>query len=329
MSARPSASPSAIPSAIPSASASSSASASASPLAGSLMALLAATLWGTTGTAQSLAPLDLSAYWVGALRLAVAAVFFLVVVLATLGPAALRAALARLSPGRVLLAAACIAAYNLAFFAGVRATGVAVGTAVAIGSGPIWAGLLETAVTRRPPAAAWWGGTLLAVAGGALLVIGGSGASAQPVSGVGLGLCLLAGLSYAAWALLNQQLLRQASPAVATFVVFGGAALLALPLAALLAGLPVLGGRGLPVLLYLGVVATGVSYLLFSSGQRHIAASTAVTLALGEPLTAFVLAIVVVGEQPPVAAYGGLALVLAGLVLVVRAELRAARPAAD
>ncbi len=40
------------------------------PLRGSLMVLAAALLWGTTGTAQSLAPPHLSAYWIGALRLA-------------------------------------------------------------------------------------------------------------------------------------------------------------------------------------------------------------------------------------------------------------------
>ena len=38
------------------------------------MVLLAAMLWGTTGTAQSLAPAGLSPYWVGALRLAAASV---------------------------------------------------------------------------------------------------------------------------------------------------------------------------------------------------------------------------------------------------------------
>jgi DME family drug/metabolite transporter len=51
-----------------------------------------------------------------------------------------------------------MAAYNLAFFAGVRATGVAVGTAVALGSGPIWAGLLQALGGQRPPLR-WWVGT--------------------------------------------------------------------------------------------------------------------------------------------------------------------------
>jgi DME family drug/metabolite transporter len=95
----------------------------------------------------------------------------------------------------VLLAGACMAGYNLSFFAGVKSLGVAVGTAIAIGSGPVWAGLLQMAASRRPPAPAWWAGTLLAVAGGAAMVLqGGEGA---PVTPRGLLLCLAAGLSYA------------------------------------------------------------------------------------------------------------------------------------
>lgn len=40
------------------------------------MVLAAAVLWGSTGTAQSLAPAGLSAFWVGALRLVIATAFF-------------------------------------------------------------------------------------------------------------------------------------------------------------------------------------------------------------------------------------------------------------
>lgn len=292
------------------------------------MALLAATLWGTTGTAQSLAPSGLSAYWVGALRLVVASLFFAAFVLLQGRP--LRRSLGgaleqmrHLHLPSVLLAGACIAAYNLSFFAGVRASGIAVGTAVAIGSGPIWAGLLETWITRRAPQAGWWFGTVLAVAGGSLLVLAGS--AQLQATPLGIGLCLVAGLSYAAYALLNKRLVNSTAPAIATLSVFTCAALIATPLAWGLGGPLSLQAGGVGVLLYLGVVATGVSYLLFSSAQRHIAGSTAVTLALGEPITAFVLAIVVVGERPQPAAYAGLLMVLAGLGVVVWNEIRPRR----
>ena len=77
-------------------------------------------------------------------------------------------------------------------------------------------------------------------------------------------------------------------------------------------------------MLYLGLVATGLAYLLFSAGLRHISGATGVTLALAEPVTAFALAGVVVGETPSAMAFWGLGGVLAGLLVVIWAELRAA-----
>ena len=283
------------------------------------MVLLAAMLWGTTGTAQSLAPAGLSPYWVGALRLAVASAFF-----AVLAWPARRGA--RLQRGSVLLAAACVAIYNLSFFAGVKSAGVALGTALAIGSGPIWAGLLQTVAQRRLPAPVWWLGTLLGVAGGAAMALDGGSTVRAPWTGIAL--CLLAGLAYAMYALTNKRLVAQAGAAVVNLAVFGMAGLLSLPVALLLGGAPTVAPGALGIVLYLGLVATGVAYLLFSTALRHISGATGVTLALAEPVTAFALAVAVVGESPSAMAYGGLAAVLAGLLLVIWAELRTTRPAA-
>lgn len=292
------------------------------PLRGVLMVLAAALCWGTTGTAQSFAPPTLPATWVGALRLLVSALFFAAVVLATRSGAGWR----RLPPGPVLMAGLAMAAYNLAFFAGVRATGVAVGTAVALGSGPIWAGLLQ-ALRGQAPAARWWAGTALAVLGGVVMVLGQQGQQARALDVAGLLLCLAAGLSYAVYALVNQRLVAQADPAAVTMVVFSLAAALALPAAALMAGPVHLSTRDVMIATYLGVVATGVAYLLFSHALRHISGATGVTLALAEPVTAFMLAVVVVGERPGWQAAAGGLLVLAGLAVVVWAELRAPKAA--
>ena len=290
------------------------------PMRGVLMVLLAAVCWGTTGTAQTFAPPTLSAYWVGALRLLASAVFFAAVLAATRSGTGWR----QLPWGGVAVAGLGMAAYNLAFFAGVRATGVAVGTAVALGSGPIWAGLLQALGGHRPPGR-WWVGTALAVTGGVLMVGGGERDAAQPITALGLGLCLLAGLSYALYALVNKRLVTAAAPSLVTCAVFTLAAAVALPLAAVIAGPLVLTARDALIAAYLGVVATGVAYLLFSHALRHISAATGVTLALAEPVTAFVLAVLVVGERPGWVAAGGGLLVLAGLLVVVFAELRQSR----
>ena len=107
--------------------------------------------------------------------------------------------------------------------------------------------------------------------------------------------------------------------------MFGTAAVIALPAAWLIvpsggADLLAAGVRGWLVVAWLGVVATGVSYLLFSSALRFISAATGVALALGEPLTAFTLVVLVLGEPLRASGVAGIALILAGLALIVRGE---------
>jgi drug/metabolite transporter, DME family len=290
------------------------------PILGVSLALSAATLWGTTGIAQSLADGSLSAYWFGALRLATAAVFFAACTLASRQPSAISFT-GRLDTRDVVGAGLCMAIYNLAFFAGIGAVGVALGTAIALGSGPIWAGLLQAVLHRHRPSISWWLGTLVAVAGGVLMTLGGTRQS-DGVHIPGIALCLLSGLSYAAYTLLNQRMAHAALASTITFRAFSVAALIALPVACLTGGVPGFAGADLAAVAYTGVVTAGVPYLLFSHALRHIAPATGVTLALCEPVVAFVLAVLVLDEQPALVAYVGLLLVVCGVLGVVRQELR-------
>ena len=294
---------------------------------GIVLALSAAVLWGTTGTSQHFAGSHLSPCWIGALRLVIAAAFFALLVAATERGRAPRPPV----PGlwrRRLLAGAAIAVYNLAFFAGVRMAGVAVGTTIAIGAGPLFAGALQALVSRRPPPPLWWLGTALAIGGGAAIALGnGAGDGPATVGFTGLLLCLAAGFSYAVYTLSAKAMAAHASPARASLWVFGTAALIALPAAWLivpsgLADLASAAPRSWAVVAWLGVVATGVAYLLFSSALRFISAATGVALALGEPLTAFTLAVLLLGEPLRASGLVGIALIMAGLALVVTSERR-------
>jgi drug/metabolite transporter, DME family len=302
----------------------------AQPHHGVILVLLAASLWGTTGTAQGLGGGALAPVWIGALRLAVAAAFF--AAMAGLATASRPPAETR-SDGRTWLvcigAGLCMATYNLAFFAGIRLTGVALGTAVALGSGPLWAGVLQALVQSSWPTPAWWFGTALAVTGGVLMARVGGAASAQ-ASVAGLMLCALAGLSYAVYTLLIKQVAATTPATTVTLRAFAVAAAVALPLAATSSGLPIVfSWHETATVLYLGLLATGVPYLLFSLALRHISAAAGVTLALFEPVTACLLAAAVLGEVVTTTAWTGLGLVLGGVLLVVRSELStpADRPA--
>ncbi|MEG2047331.1 MAG: EamA family transporter [Comamonas sp.] len=305
-----------------------SASVSSSSVWGVALVSLAGVLWGTSGTAQHLGAAGLSPFWVGAAQLVVASLFLL---------AGLCWSLRRSPADQLLLcprdaglrwswfawASLGIGGYSVFFYAGIQLAGVGVGTAVAIGSSPIWAGLLQALVLRAPLSPLWWAGTLVSVGGGAAMVMGkGSG---DAVSWPGLTMCLLAGLSYAGYALINKRLVSHMPPKVVNFYVFAGAALFALPVAWLQAGVPQWSLSALLVVVYLGLVVSGIAHLLFSIGLRHISGPTGVTLSLVEPVAAFLLAVWIVGEHQPLAAWLGLLAVLAGLMVVIGAEMRGAR----
>ncbi|MDF1553567.1 MAG: EamA family transporter [Deferrisomatales bacterium] len=280
--------------------------------------LAAALLWGTTGTAQALAPAGTHPAAVGAMRLAVGG-------LALLALSAARGQLGRGQPWppvATALSAMGIAAYQLCFFAGVARTGVAVGTMVAIGSAPIAAGLLGFRVRGERLGGAWLTATALAVTGCSLLAISGGNVRADPV---GIALALGAGASYASYTVTLKGLLEHHPPDAVMATVFCLAAILLLP------GLFVfdLGWlqqpRGLAVALHLGVVATALAYGLFARGLRTVPVGTAATLSLAEPLAAVLLGVMALGERLSGGEMLGVGLLFAGITLLAAGSRPAAR----
>lgn len=287
--------------------------------------LLAATLFGTTGTAQALGPSASSPLGVGAARLAVGGLALLAVLPAVGARHCEALALWRTRGG--VVAGLCAGAYQVCFFAGVQRAGVAVGTLVAIGSGPVLTGVLAGRLLGERPGRTWFVATGLCLAGLVTLVLGGSASGrADPV---GILLAALAGLAYAAYTVLaKQQLDAGHRPAAVMAAAFGLGGLLSLPvlLTQPLGWLTT--GAGVALALYLGLVTTTLAYLLFVRGLAVLHAGPVTTLVLAEPVVATALGIAVLGERLSVLGGVGAVLVLAGLVLQgVRAGAGAPVPA--
>src|SRR5512133_2325668 len=146
---------------------------------GVFFVLAASLLWGTTGTSQALAPHDAQPLAIGALRLLVGGTALCVLLLWQQRGS--HEARPRLAPGPVVLGGLCMAAYQVLFFAGLRMTGVAVGTIVGIGSSPVLAGLLGFLFRGERPGWRWGAATLLAVAGCSLLALTGKEIHIDPL----------------------------------------------------------------------------------------------------------------------------------------------------
>jgi DME family drug/metabolite transporter len=271
--------------------------------------LLAAVLFGTTGTAQAAGP-DVQPLAVGASRIVLGGALLALVAVA----AAARAGGLRSGggPRAVLLAGACVAVYQATFFAAVADTGVAVGTVVAIGSGPAFAGLFSSLFAGERLERRWAAATALACAGVGLLVLGGG--SAGSVSAPGVGLALISGAGYAGYAVTSKRMLDAGgTPEAVMAAVFGMGALLMLPLLVLAPTGELATPGGVALVVYLGVVPTALAYVLFARGLEKVGASETATLTLAEPLTAAALGVIALGERPGLTAAAGAALVLAGL----------------
>ena len=282
---------------------------------GVLFILAAAVLWGTTGTAQALAPAGAQSLAIGTLRLVVSA--------AALGVAALTTSIStsqtaqttpgKMHPGLLLLSAACMAAYQVLFFAGVARTGVAVGTIVGIGSSPVLAGLLATLFRGERLTPRWAAATLLAVAGCALLALTGGEVD---VDLFGILLAVGAGAAYATFSLASKNLLQNRSAGQVMAAVFGLGAIFLAPLLFSQDLSWLAQPRGMGVVLWLGVFATALAYTLFGKGLARTPVTAAVTLSLAEPLTAGLLGVLLLGERLTPLAWVGIALIFSGLAVL-------------
>lgn len=226
--------------------------------------------------------------------------------------------------GWLIAAALGMVAYPLSFYASMDLAGVAIGNVVSLGSGPLFAALLEWRVTGARLTMRWMLSAGIAISGMALLVAGGHG-EGSPVDAAGIpagvALGLLAGAGYALFTFASGVVIRRGHSGRGTMgAAFG---LAALPLAGVLiiVGAPLLASpTSIGVALYLAVGPMFVAYLFFAVGVRVLPSSTVTVVTLLEPLVATVLAVLIVGERLEVLGWIGLALILLGVTVLSSAR---------
>jgi DME family drug/metabolite transporter len=278
--------------------------------------LAAAILFGTTGTVLARGPDGTTALGVGTVRLLIGgATLCLIARLRKEAFTDLRRWWRSMLAGGV-----AVAAYQLLFFEATTRAGVAIGTVTTIASGPVFSGLIESVRHRRPPPPAWMLGTALAIAGVAML--GMVGRSTTPDT-VGVLAALGSGLGWATYATIGQwQIVRGLPSTVSMASMFTVAGVLCSPLLLVepLGWLATAAGAAMAV--YLGVVTVGVAYTLYGRGLRSLPAPTVITLTLAEPLTAALLAWLLLDEVIGPWGAAGIAVVAAGLVITARDAVR-------
>jgi drug/metabolite transporter, DME family len=293
----------------------------------------AAIAWGTGGAIAALlhryyglGPVTVS-FW----RFAVAAVAASIVQRRP-GQVADRAGSALVRWRATILTGCGLALAQSTYFAAVVAGGVAVGTVVTIGASPLLIAFgahvaLDERLTRRTGVA-----TSIALVGLLLLVHGSdqSKGPAAPHPVLGVVLALVSAAAYSAVTLYaragNGAADRGGLGATAGVFTVGAASLA--PFVAGSGGVVAHHGNDVVIvawLVFLGIVPTVLAYRWFFAGLATVPAATASVIALLEPVSAAVIAVVALGERLAPLALAGM-LVLLGAVVVLARESGAAAP---
>ena len=276
----------------------------------------AGVLFATTGTARSLGPAGADAWAVGTWRILIGALALWVVARGVPRPTTTERALMRV----LALGSVGVAAYQPGFFIATDRCGVALGTLIALGSGPVFTVAGEALTRGSRPRRGWWLATSAMVAGVALLGAGDDSAGVVLDSWgalAGLG----AGAGYALYAVAARRAIDAGVGSTRALAWQFSIGALILSPGLVIASSDGLGDpAGLVMIAHLGVLTVGLAYFLYGVGLRRLAPSTAVSITVIEPVAATVIAAVVLDERPSALGWLGALVVVIGFGLLTRPD---------
>jgi len=275
-----------------------------------LLVVFAAVCFATTGTSQELGPDNLSPLGVATMRTIIGAAF-LIVVAAIMRNKQARTEYKPVAPWLWLAAGLGMALFAAAFFAGVRSTGIAIGTVFALASAPLFTGVISIVALRQNPTRQWLVATTFAIVGMSILVLAGNDAQ---LSAAGIGLALLAGFGYALFAVASKSLVASGMPGEQSMDrVFVIAAVMLAPSLFFVDLKWLTQPSGIVLVVWLGVVSVGLAYWAYATGLRTLAPSETTMLTLVEPVVATVLGAVILDHRPTAWAWFGIVVVIGAL----------------
>ncbi|MBU0903978.1 MAG: EamA family transporter, partial [Firmicutes bacterium] len=174
-------------------------------------------------------------------------------------------------------------------------------------------GLIEWLFLKLKPSRAWMMATALSVIGCALLFLNKDALTVNPV---GVTLSLFAGFVFAIYTIVSKFLLAKVEAIPAVAMTFSISAFMLMPFLFIFDSSWVVEPKNIGTILYLGIMTTSAAYILYLFGLKKVPSSSAVTLSLGEPLTAAVLSVVIVGEVLSPISWLGVVLLLGGIIVL-------------
>lgn len=215
-----------------------------------------------------------------------------------------------------------MAIYQVTYFFAIPMAGVTLVVVVALCSSPLMVALISIPVFKERLT----GRTLLALAlgitGTVLLAFGGKGGSGgQSQIALGAILALATGLAYSGLVVFSKMSVRDSTvergPAQPVAVAFTLAAVLLLVVSIATGGFKLNMAAGVWLIgAYLGLVPTGLAYVIFFKGMVRASATAAAIITMLEPAVAAVLAWLLLQEQLSAISLLGSVLLLASVLVL-------------
>ena len=202
-------------------------------------------------------------------------------------------------------------------------TSVAASTAL-VATQPIWAAFIARARGILIPKAAWVG-IFIALAG--VIFLTGVDVQMDTRHLIGDILALAGAVFAAAYVSVAEQVRQSVSTGTMTFIVYGVSAVTVLPLVAIFQ--QELFGFSAQAWIYILAITLGAQLLGHTLINKVLANSSATFVSMAilfEMPGAAIVAAIWLGQAPPVAIYPAAALILLGIVIVIRASSRSKQP---
>ncbi len=216
------------------------------------------------------------------------------------------------------------ACYQVTYFAAIPRIGVAMGVILNICSAPIFTVLFGRLLLGEQSTVRQFVAMGGAIVGVVLVVLANN--TATPVLNMGAVFAVTAGLCYSSMAVASRRIATAYAPATLLTAMFAVSALILTVCVWVLGTTIVLPTTAWYGVIYLGLIPTALSYVLYVRGLQHVSATTATTLTLLEPLTSTVCAVMLLAE--PMAGWAWVGLVVAVVSLWAYARPESATSAA-
>ena len=230
----------------------------------------------------------------------------------------------------IMLSGFCLAIHFTAWVSSLQHTTVLV-SVVIVSTGPIWVAIMEVMIFRIRLSWLVIAGLLVALVGGVIIGIPLSGNPAGAATGVadlsatvtGATLALVGALAVSVYMLIGRKLRSEIPVIPYVWMVYGVASLCTLAVI-LVSSTPVLGFRpqGYLILLAMGLVPQLIGHSSLNYLLKYFPAALVSMFSQLEPIGSAILAFVLFGQLPPNQQIAGSAIIVAGVVLASRGEIR-------